>query len=115
MRWLSLLCLLGLVACGDENDTGPMDQSLDPAGDADGDGFTNATEEAAGSDPLDATDVPYAGGWVKSSECNDTIEATGNDQGQVAFDFELADQYGELVSLHDFCGRVVLIEFAGFT
>ncbi len=116
MRWLALCCSLALVACGDpKDDSGPDDQGLDPAGDEDGDGYTNADEDTAGSDPYDATDVPYVGGWRKSIECNDDIEATGNEVGQVAFDFELEDQYGDMVSLHDFCGRVVLVEFAGFT
>ena len=116
MRWLAFLSLLGLVACGDpdKDDTGGG-RGLDPSGDEDGDGFTNGAEQDAGSDPLDAQDQPYAGGWRKDSECNDTIEATGNGEGQVAFDFALEDQYGDTVSLHDFCGRVVLIEFAGFS
>ncbi len=116
MRWLALCSLLGLVACGDpdKDDTG-SDQGLVPSADEDGDGFTNAQEDAGGSDPYDAQDVPYAGGWRKSIECNDSVEATGNDVGDVAFDFTLEDQHGELVSLHDFCGRVVLIEFAGFS
>jgi hypothetical protein len=113
MRWL-ILCA-ALVACGDsKDDTAAVDQGLDPAGDEDGDGFTNAQEDAGGSDPLDAGDVPYTGGWRKDIECNDSIEATGNELGQIAHDFQLQDQHGELVSLHDFCGRVVLIEFAGF-
>jgi hypothetical protein len=116
MRWLPFLLALGLVACGDpKDDTGPGDDRLDPAGDEDGDGFTNADEEAGGSDPFDAQDVPYTGGWRKGIECNDGIEPTGNEVGQVAFDFQLQDQHGELLSLHDFCDRVVLIEFAGFS
>jgi hypothetical protein len=116
MRWLTLLALLGLVACGegDKDDTGPDGDGLDPTGDEDGDGFTNGDEEAEGSDPYDATDVPYQGGWGKDADCRFDVEPTGNGEGQVAFDFALQDQYGDWVSLHDFCGRVVLIEFAGF-
>jgi hypothetical protein len=111
------LAMLAMLGCGDpdRDDTGPGDQGLDPAGDEDGDGYTNADEQAAGSDPYDLTDVPYAGGWRKGIECNDSIEPTGNELGQVAHDFQLQDQHGELVSLWDFCDRVVLIEFAGFS
>ncbi len=118
MRWLVLCTALGLVACGDPDDSDKDDtaaEDLDPTGDEDGDGHNNGDEQAAGSDPFDAADVPYAGGWRKGIECNDDVEATGNEVGQVAFDFQLEDQYGDMVSLHDFCDRVVLVEFAGFS
>ena len=118
MRWPFLLLLLGLMACGDAKDNGDDtgdDPGLDPAGDEDGDGFTNAEEEAGGSDPNDPNDVPYAGGWQKDLECADSTVSTGNELGQVAEDFTLLDQFGEELSLHDFCNHVVLIEFSGFT
>lgn len=102
--------LLGLVACG-----GKDPASLDPTADEDGDGFTNGDELALGSDPMDATDVPYAGGWKKDAACRHDVVATGNDEGQIAEDFALVDQYGETFHLHDFCDRVVLVEFSGFT
>ena len=114
MRWLILCSLAGLVACGDPKDDTAA-EGLDPLGDEDGDGFTNAQEEQGGTDPFDAMDTPYAGGWPKDAECNDGITPTGEQVGDVAYDFELQDQHGELVSLYDFCNRVVLIEFAGFT
>ena len=90
------------------------DTTLDPQGDEDGDGFTNADEEACGSDPLDASDVPYAGGWPKG-DCRDDIEPTGDAEGQIAADFALPDQFGEMVHLHDFCDKTVMLEFSGFT
>jgi len=114
MRFPLLLALALFAACGkDDGDTGPND-GLDPAGDEDGDGYSNGDEEAAGSDPLDAADVPYLGGWTKDA-CRHDVQATGNDVGQVAEDFALQDQYGETLKLHDFCDHVVLIEFSGFT
>ena len=115
MRWLPLIGLMGLTACGEKDDTGPDAAGLDPAVDEDGDGYSNGDEDAAGSDPLDATDVPYTGGWRKDIECNDSVEPTGAGVGDVAEDFLLQDQHGDWFSLHDFCGHVVLIEFAGFT
>lgn len=105
-----VLSALALSACGAgvvEGDT------LDPLGDDDGDGFTNQEEDDAGSDPLDEQDVPYQGGW-KKGDCG-TIEPTGDDVGDVAEDFAITDQYGDTVHLHDFCDRVVLIEFSGFS
>ena len=89
--------------------------SLDPSADEDGDGINNGDEEQAGSDPFDAADVPYLGGWGKDAECRYDITPTGNEVGQVAENFGLIDQYGDTVYLHDFCGRPLLIEFAGFT
>jgi peroxiredoxin len=37
------------------------------------------------------------------------VNSTGNGVGQVASDFELTDQHGETVRLHDFCGKAVLL------
>ena len=74
----------------------------------------NGEEVDQGTDPFNAYDVPYIGGWKKDS-CRDEVDPTGNGVGEVAEDFGLVDQYGDRVYLHDFCNRVVLIEFAGFT
>lgn len=87
----------------------------DPLGDEDGDGFSNAEELDQGSDPYDELDVPYIGGWKKDAECRFEIDPVGNDVNQVADNFSLVDQFGDTVYLHDFCGRVVLLEFSGFT
>ena len=117
MRLLPMLLLSGLIACGetDKDDTGQTEtDQLSPDGDEDGDGYNNGEEDAGGSDPFDATDVPYQGGWRKDIECNGDIVAEGNNPGQVADNFAVKDQYGDTVNLYDFCNRVVLIEFAGF-
>lgn len=119
-RWLWTPALLTLIACGgDGSESGAIgdltDWALDPAQDNDGDGISNGEEEALGSNPMDAEDVPYKGGWAKDSHCNETIVATGDGVGQIAADFALVDQFGDTVHLHDFCGRVVLIEFSGFS
>lgn len=117
-RALLLLGALGTAGCIDaDKDEAPSSdaaEALDPTGDDDGDGFTNSEESAAGSDPLDAADVPYTGGWRKGA-CRDEVSPTGNRPGEVAEDFALVDQFGDTVHLHDFCDRVVLIEFSGFT
>jgi len=104
---LFAVALLGLVACGE--------RELDPTADEDGDGFINGDELALGSDPMDADDVPYAGGWAMDAHCRGQVDSTGNDAGQIAEDFALVDQYGETFHLHDFCDHVLLVEFSGFT
>jgi hypothetical protein len=103
--------------------------------DADGDGAVNSAEEAAGSDPAlpdsdgdnwldgeeiaqstdpnDGEDHPYTGGWAIDA-CRDSIESTGNAVGQVAYNFELPDQFGDTVRLHDFCNRVIYLVFGAF-
>ena len=91
------------------------DPTADPELDLDEDGYTNQQEWDAGSDPNDANDIPYVGGWGKDFSCRFDIEPTGNEVGQIAEDFSLIDQYGDMVSLHDFCGRPVLLEFTAFT
>ena len=109
MRRIAMLttALLALSACGGGE--------LDPLGDEDGDGFTNGDEMAMGSDPLDTSDIPYAGGWVKDAACRKDVVPTGNDKGRIAEDFALFDQFGQAWFLHDFCDSVVLIEYSGFS
>ncbi len=107
-RVLIASLFLGLAACGQSV------ESLDPAGDEDGDGFINSDEMAQGTDPFSAEDIPYAGGWRKAA-CRSEIVSTGNDEGQIAEDFGLVDQYGETFHLQDVCDRVLLVEYSGFT
>ena len=113
-----LMLLVGCSDKSDDDDDGDAGSSdvaqLDPAGDEDGDGHTNGYESQMGSDPMDPTDVPYAGGWVKSP-CPDDLAVTGDAVGQTPSDFALQDQYGEEWHLHDFCGSTVMLEFSGFS
>ena len=119
MQRLSFIAALLMLGCASEGQEDVDDTSstvlTEPDGDSDNDGYSNAEELEAGSDPDDASDVPYAGGWTKDASCNDDIQSTGNDVGQIAQDFMLQDQYGDTLRLHDFCDRVVLLEFAGFS
>jgi len=107
------------VGCADKSDDDDVDggdgvASLDPNGDEDGDGHTNGYESEMGSDPRDATDTPYAGGWAKSP-CPSDLAVTGDAVGETPADFALVDQYGEDWHLHDFCASTVMLEFSGFT
>lgn len=90
-----------------------LELGLDPASsDSDGDGFEDAEEVEKGNDPLDPDDVPYQGGWAVDPECRDTVGANAAGRptvGSVAPNFTAPDQFGDEVSLHDFCGQAVLV------
>lgn len=55
----------------------------------------------------------YLGGWLKAL-CADDIQGSGNKVGDIAEDFSQMDQYGEMLRLHDFCDRTVLLVGAAF-
>ena len=122
MRALFLLPLLSLVACQDskldhdDDDGGGLNvvPQYPPDSDNDDDGYTYAEEMEYGSDPQDADDVPYSGGWVKG-DCRYDIQPTGNSVGDVAENLGLTDQFGDVVYLHDFCDRVVVLEYSAFS
>ncbi len=126
MRALLLTLSLPLVGCladvdvdvdPDKDGLADADEAAlgsDPGvPDSDGDGYTDGDEASQHTNPIDAEDHPYAGGW-KIGACRDDIEATGTGEGDVSNDFELMDQFGEMVRLHDFCDNVVYVVFAAF-
>ena len=97
------------ISNGDEAELG-----TDPnKADTDGDGFSDSEEVAGNTSPLDDADHPHAGGWPIAA-CRDSVQATGNEAGKVAYDFALMDQFGEDVRLHSFCDKVVLLAGAAF-
>jgi len=90
------------------------DHSTDPLdADSDADGWDDGEEVDGYTDPLSADDHPYTGGWSINS-CRDSIVSTGTSVGDIAPNFELSDQYGDTVRLHDFCDRAVLVTFGAF-
>jgi hypothetical protein len=56
----------------------------------------------------DEGSMTYLGGWTKATCQNETV-GTGTKQGDIAYDFQQMDQYGEPLRLHDFCDRFVLL------
>lgn len=81
--------------------------------DSDGDGFSDGDEVEQGKDPMDSADKPYLGGWA-TGQCDD-IEQTGSEVGDVGANFELMDQFGEMVSLYDFCeAKAIYLVFGAF-
>ena len=85
--------------------------------DSDGDGITDGSEHVVGTNPNDAADFSYPRGWPIDEACRNNIEG---DQGrpyapeQTALNFELPDQDGNIVRLHDFCDQAVLLVSAAF-
>jgi hypothetical protein len=124
-----MLCgVLGVVtACSPAEVDIPLDQDgdgilsnvealigTDPTNsDSDEDGFMDGEEIDMGTDPTDAGDRPYLGGWPMDP-CADEIVETGYDQGDIAPDFDLIDQFGDPVRLYDFCDHTVLLASAAF-
>lgn len=129
MRTSTLAVLATLLsACGpavvdmplDEDEDGLLDEEewgSDPTNpDTDGDGFTDGFEVSQERDPLDPMSHPYTGGWLIDTECNDEVVASGSHQeGDIADDFVVTDQYGEDFRFHDFCNRKILLEMSGFS
>ncbi len=130
--WFLALGLLAALGCGPDNTgkdepEGPVDSDgdglmddeeeelgTDPdLADSDGDGFDDGVELEENTDPVDAEDCPYAGGWPIDA-CRHSIEATGSEVGEITSNFVLPDQFGEDLSLYDFCGKAILIEVAAF-
>ena len=99
----------GLDDYTEVNETG-----TDPTvADTDGDGYDDGDEWEDNTDPLDDVDHPYAGGWPIGA-CRDGVQPTGDEEGDIANDWSLPDQFGEQVRLHSFCDRAVLLVAAAF-
>jgi hypothetical protein len=76
--------------------------------DSDGDGWTDGEEYDQNTDPLDSNSKPYHGGW-KIDACHDSVQATGNQVGDVIENLQAVDQFGDTVEFHDFCNKVVAL------
>jgi len=126
MRLTLLLLLLPLAGCAADvavdvdpdkdglSDAVEAEIGSDPGlADSDEDGYADGDEVAAHTSPIDPADHPYAGGWTIDA-CRNDVASTGNGEGEVAQDFDLPDQFGETVSLHDFCDQVIYMVFAAF-
>jgi peroxiredoxin len=76
--------------------------------DTDGDGYDDGLEADSFTDPTDDQDHPYQGGWPIAS-CRSDISGNGHSVGDIAQQFTLEDQFGDILKLHDFCDKVVLL------
>lgn len=87
---------------------------LDPENpDSDGDGAADGAELDGNTDPTDAADYPYTGGWDKGS-CKDETVGTGTGVGDIMDDMTAVDQFGQEVRLHDFCHKAILLVSGAF-
>jgi len=148
---MTVLILLIAFACGtadtDESSFGSFGQDVEndtdiggedgpvggPDDDPDDDGFTNAEEQEAGTNPNYAYSHPYTGdyrvgfcqdkpsptGPTKAQQYTDdagnTFDYLSYQQGDVAENFTLQDSHGEKVDLYSFCGtHVMLVISAGW-
>jgi len=80
--------------------------------DSDGDGHSDGSEAAEGTDPLDFDDHPYLGGYEIDDHCRDQIQAEGNEIGKITDNIKGPDQFGEVVDSYDFCGKYLLVIMA---
>jgi len=83
--------------------------------DTDGDGWDDLEEVEGNTDPTKKNDHPYEGGWA-IADCRDDIDGDGDNSqvGNIADQFQLTDQFGDNVRLHDFCDREVVLIGAAF-
>lgn len=105
---------------------GPGGDEPDPNADDDGDGFTNAEEEEAGTNPDYAYSRPYEGGYnvgfcdtppsptgpsgtASITQDGTTYEWPSLAMGDVPNNMTFMDQYGEMVDLYSFCGKHVMV------
>ena len=116
-----------------ENGNSSEDVVGGPNDDPDGDGYTNAEEVGAGTNPNYEYSHPYTGDY-RVGFCGTKPNPTGPtksqtyasddgfrydylsyQQGDVADNFTMRDQYGEEVDLYSFCGKhIMLVVGAGW-
>ena len=124
VSWCSLLLCLALVVSGCGDDGAAESQTTETGGAAAdvaiGGGVGDApgpAAEVAEADPVDEgngdppDDAPrtYLGGWQVGDCANEPIEGTGTKVGDIAYDFQQPDQFGQMLRLHDFCDRFILL------
>lgn len=81
--------------------------------DIDGDGWLDAEESAAGSDPSNAFSWPFGTDrWPDLSENAEGIDGTTYATGEIFPNFTTYDQFGNEVSLYQFYGYAILLDFS---
>lgn len=88
--------------------------------DTDGDGYTDGEEVEGGTNPTFEYSHPYTGDY-NVGNCEDGVaEGSAGPSGQIyqagdiAANFTMMDQYGEMVDLYSFCGRTVMMVTGAF-
>ena len=105
---------------------------LDPDLDSDGDGYTNIEEVEAGTNPDSVYSFPLEQGNYNIGQCENGVPALGSPSvqasiedggiewnhyapGDTVADIVLKDQYGQDVSLYQFCGQHIMLVIGSFT
>ena len=118
--WLGTSCLLmSCIAIGEDGDKDDEDEDEVVEGQTQGDCLDGEDNDGDGN--IDCNDsgcstasaCSYEGGY-DIDRCDEEVVSTGYGVGDIAYDFELMDQYGEMVQLSDFCNKVVLLEASAF-
>ena len=118
---------LMILACSD------TEKTIDPNLDSDGDGYTDIQEVEAGTNPQSEHSYPLEQGNYNLGLCENGIEeSTGPSilasiedgggiewnhyaQGDIIEDVVLKDQYGQNLSLYQFCGQHIMLVIGSFT
>ncbi len=111
---LSLVMVLGLVACGSDDEkaddqAAPQLAEEEPA--AEEEAVAEAPAEPADSDKTLAAGVPE---YAKDDYVGDIPAVEKNAAGEdmiKAIDFSLTDQYGNRHSLEDYAGKIIILNF----
>ena len=117
-----MLPLAFILACADSNkDSDTSEKTAQPATEPAAQPTSEPSQPSSepsqpSSEPSQpssepSSEVSYTGGY-NTNPC--TAQTTGYAVGQVAGDFSLIDQYGETVTLSDFCNNTVLLVSAAF-
>jgi len=116
---LPLCCLCvalatGCLADGNNNGQADGDEGADPL-DTDGDGYDDSLEATEGSDPADGFSWPEGDGrWPDFSDeaAADGVVGTGWELGDIIPDFDLVDLHEGPLSLYQYYGFVILLDFS---
>jgi hypothetical protein len=95
------------------DDTGIIDTGGSDTDTEDTNTDTDTDTQDSDTDPSFEDNPIYIGGY-NTDRCENGVNSTGLGIGDVSQDFELMDQYGEMVKLSDFCDNTVLLVSAAF-
>ena len=123
-----LAASLSLAGCGDSAEGSPGGEGQPDATSGAEDTEAGAPDTTSGAEEEDVTaspDVETAGDEPDApagpppvqwpvGDCADQPAGTGVEVGDITMDVELLDQHGQMVRLHDFCDKTILLVGSAF-